>query len=222
MKFKLLIIISLTLFLIYLYKEQNNIYLNTYKVSNSVNKIDTKLQDNKILIYYPNSNYELLDNTITNKISNIISDFKSNLNTTIKQDITYTLDIFYEKYEYKDILSYVFHIDEYLGGAHPSHNIWTISYDKQNNKIIDINTLIDKNSNILNIFSELSRKEFLYNKNIVDTNMMLEGTKPNKENFLNFAFSKEGLILFFEYYQIAPYSSGEFSLVIPYNKLDID
>ena len=49
--------------------------------------------------------------------------------------------------------------------------------------------------------------------------MLLEGTSPKEENFKNFAFSKDGLILFFEQYQVAPYSEGSFRVVIPYDKI---
>lgn len=49
--------------------------------------------------------------------------------------------------------------------------------------------------------------------------MLYEGTKPIKENFNNFIFSKNGLIIYFPQYQIAPYSQGEFNVIVPYNLL---
>ena len=169
----------------------------------------------EINIDFNNTKYKLLNEKINRKLDSIIKDFKKYI-PDINQ--TYTLEITHEYYEYKDYLSYVFFIESYTGGAHPNHKIWTITYDKNSNSIIDIDYLICKEPNILNIFSRSSRNKLFYNKNIVDTNMMLEGTKPSIDNFSNFAFSKDGIILFFEYYQIAPYSSGEFKVTIPYNK----
>ena len=84
-----------------------------------------------------------------------------------------------------------------------------------------IDYLIEKNPNILEKFSKGSRNKLLYNKNIIDTNIMLEGTKPTKENFSNFVLSNDGIILFFKYYQVAPYSQGEFKVTIPYNSIYI-
>lgn len=182
----------------------------------SINSIKAK-QNYEINIDYEKSEYKLLDQEINKKINIYIKSFKDTLDDI--NTITYTLHITHEKFTYKNYISYVFHIESYTGGAHPNHEIFTVNYDKYNNTIIDIDTLVNKYPNILNTFSKISRNKLLYNKNIVDTNMMLEGTKPTKENFSNFAFSKDGIILFFEYYQVAPYSSGEFKVILPYSCL---
>ena len=171
-----------------------------------------------ISINFSNTEYEILNKEINKSLETYIDIFKQSM---VDIDKTYTLNINHSIYEYKNYISYVFYAESYTGGAHPSHDIWTITYDKYLNKIVDIDTLINKNSNILNIFSKISREKLLYDKRIVDTNMMLEGTKPIKNNFSNFAFSKDGLILFFEYYQVAPYSSGDFKVTIPYSDIDI-
>lgn len=51
--------------------------------------------------------------------------------------------------------------------------------------------------------------------------MIEDGTKPINNNFKNFAFSEDGLIIFFEQYQVAPYSFGNFEVIIPYSKLSM-
>ena len=164
---------------------------------------------------YKDTEYKILNKEINENLNKFIGEFKN----SIYDNLNYYLNITHETYEYKNYLSYVFFIEYYTGGAHPNHKIWTVIYDKNNNTIVHINTLIEKNPNILNKFSRISRNRLLYNKNIVDTNMMLEGTKPIKENFSNFAFSKDGIVIFFEYYQVAPYSSGEFKVIIPYDSI---
>ena len=181
------------------------------------NKYDIKAQnEDDISIYFTNTNYELLNKEISKNLEIYINDFKNEITDINK---TYTLNIRHDTYEYQNYISYVFYMEYYVGGAHPNHKIWTINYDKVNNKIINIDDLEEKYPNILNILSKISREKLLHTKNIVDTNMMLEGSKPIKENFANFAFSKDGLILFFNYYQVAPYSSGEFKIVIPYDEI---
>jgi len=50
--------------------------------------------------------------------------------------------------------------------------------------------------------------------------MLESGTRPTLQNFKNFAFGDDGLILFFENYQVAPYFYGSFQVKIPYSKLD--
>ena len=188
---------------------------------NNEKKIDVR-EENKyrMLVYTPESKYPLLNNTVNDKMNEYIERFKKDVDSEISLiNQHYSLDIFYDTYEYKNYISYVFRIEYYTGGAHPSHEVWTVNYDKEKNEIIDINTLIEENSNILNIFSDISREELSHNKRIADTSMMMEGTSPKIENFSNFVYSNNGLILFFPPYQVAPYSASEFMIVIPYDKL---
>ena len=106
-----------------------------------------------------------------------------------------------------------------MGGAHPSHRIYTVVYNKDTNKIIAIDDLIKENTNTLEIFKEESRNILKNNKRIRIASMLYEGTTSKKENFNNFVFSEYGIILFFPQYQVAPYSEGEFNILIPYDKI---
>lgn len=179
----------------------------------------------KLNIYYPYTSYELLNKTIEEKINAEISSLLDTIKEYgVRPNQYYSLFINYDKYNYKNFLSYVFYISSYTGGAHPNNTIWTISYDINTNKIIDINDLIKKESNILNTLSSYSKSALKKDKRFNDTSsnikkMIDEGTKPNIDNFKNFAFSNDGLIIFFEQYQVAPYSFGNFEVVIPYSKL---
>lgn len=174
----------------------------------------------KILVYFPNSDYKILNGVIFDKLQEYINTFKKELpSDSIQTNIYYTLIIMYDTYTYGNYISYVFNIEYYMGGAHPSHEIWTVTYDKESNKIIDISDLIKMNSDILNIFSSVSREELLHNSGIVNSTMMMEGTRPIAQNFSNFAFSSSGLLLFFPQYQVAPYSSGQFIVKVDYDKL---
>ena len=71
----------------------------------------------------------------------------------------------------------------------------------------------------MNILSKISREKLIYNKNITDTKMMYDGTYPSYDNFTNFVFTKDGLLFFFKWYQVAPYSSGKFEILISYNDI---
>lgn len=174
----------------------------------------------KILVYFPDSDYKLLNEVVFDKMQEYVNRFKKELpSDLIQTNIYYTLIIMYDTYTYENYISYVFNIEYYMGGAHPNHEIWTVTYDKESNKIIDITDLIKKNSDILNIFSTVSREELLHNSGIVNSTMMMEGTRPIAQNFSNFAFSPTGLLLFFSQYQVAPYSSGQFIVKVDYDKL---
>ena len=161
----------------------------------SFNSIIAK-QKYEIKNTFKDTNYKVLNDEIHKNLNMFIDEFKKEIDDC---NDSYYINITYNIYEYNNYLSYVFYIESYIGGAHPNHKIWTIIYDKDSDSIINIDTL--------------------FNKYIVDTNMMLEGTKPIKENFSNFVFTEDGILILFEYYQIAPYASGEFKVIIPYNSI---
>ena len=165
----------------------------------------------KININYPVTEYKKLNKKINKKIDyyqNLF--FKEIKDSDIIIYDYYTLFINYESYTYKNILSYVFFIEYFVGGAHPNHFIFTINYDTENNDFItSINNIKE--------ISDYCRKELIKDKRIVNTSMLYDGTKPNKENFKNFVFTNNGYIFYFERYQVAPYSSGDISLIVPYN-----
>ena len=78
---------------------------------------------------------------------------------------------------------------------------------------------------MLKNLSEISYNMLKVNEIFQNENMdkrLKDGTGMDKNNFKNFAFDKTGLKIFFENYQIAPYSAGDFSLIIPYEKLNLN
>ena len=177
----------------------------------------------KINVYYPVSDYSKLNDLVVKTLNGYISNFKKSvLEGNDLPNQYFSLYILYTKYEFEDYLSYVFRVSTFLGGAHPDNTIFTINYDKKNDEFIDINDLIKKNNKILQIMSIESRENFFKNPLFKDKlvyDMMLEGTSNSKDNFKNFVFSKDGLIIFFPQYQVAPYSYGEFNVTIPYDKI---
>lgn len=191
------------------------------KTNNSEDKITETKEKYKIQIYYPITEYKKLNNQINTDITNYLKEFKTNVkNSTIPVNQYYHLIILYEKYEYSNYLSFIFRIEDFTGGAHPNHRIKTIVYNKETNELENIDNLIKKNKNFLNTISTISRDELKTNSHITNLSMLYEGTKPTKENFSNFVYSKYGLIFFFTQYQVAPYSQGEFNVIIPYSKLN--
>lgn len=218
------IIILLVLFNIcVVIKNRNHYYISDYAIStnNQEYKLElNKEHDYKVRVYYPNTNITFLDYKIADKVGEYIDSFKTTISKTEKiNNQYYTLDIFYDSYSYQNYLSYVFYIETYTGGAHPDHDIWTITYDKEKEKIVTVEDMIATNPKFLEIVSKFTQDELLKNPKVVDTNMLMEGTKPIESNFSRFVFSSDGLLFFFPHYQVAPYSSGSFMVNVPYYKI---
>lgn len=194
------------------------LFLKQRKTNNEINTIS--YQENTIKIVYPSTNYTKLNKRIKKIITNQINDFtKITLN---KEKTTYYLIINYKSYSYKTIISYIFFTESYFLGAHPIHEIWTVNYDYKDNKFITIENIINNNQIILNnianyTYQNLSQKKIFQNETVL--NMLKEGTKPRLNNYKHILFSKEGLIIYFDRYQIAPYYYGNYSITIPYNVL---
>ncbi|MEG1705285.1 MAG: RsiV family protein [Clostridia bacterium] len=226
------IIILLTIFsIMYTFNNVNLVSLNKVKSINVmsvamnnenyvVQKYNEKYINSNIEIYYPVTKYNSLNTYINNFIKDVVNSFKQDVQDDRKYRLLGNFDVF----KYNNYISFSFHIMEDFMGAHPNTVIYTINYDIKNDKIINIDLLIEMNNNILNILSKYSFESLSKNQKIKKYKLedfLKEGTKPNKENFKNFVLTKEGIKILFERYQVAPYAYGEFSVTIPYDKLNL-
>ena len=240
-KYRYLLILTLLLvFNICVIINNRNYYFMSRKVvvtNNQEKKLEyTSKKQYKIKAYYPDIKYPLLDKVITDKINQSvdnsvfnesvsvtlqnIDEFKDNvIDVPVKQNQYYTFYLLYDMYSYQDFISYVFSIETYTGGAHPNHDIFTVTYDKSTDKIVTIADLVETNPNFLDTASNTAREELINNPGIVDINMLNSGTTAEVDNFSRFAFSSDGIVFFFTQYQIAPYSSGTFEITVPYSKI---
>ena len=167
--------------------------------------------NNGIQVIYPRTKYSVLNQEIFSLIKKHIDTFMNLAKEAIQENIIYTLDISHDEYSYQEYLSFVFYISSYTGGAHPEHIVSCIVYDVSQDKIIHISDLIKEKSDLLKILANDS--------NIQNVSMMIDGTMPTISNFSHFVFVPTGIMIFFPEYQVAPYSSGAFKVVIPYSKI---
>ena len=172
-------------------------------------------EDTDIKVKYPIYEYYKLNKVITENINYYLKDNTDNY---------YFLYIDYKDYEYKEYISIVLYISYFTGGAHPNYEIKTINYNKSTNKFIDIDDLINRDKDILNKLSIYSREYFsnndMFNDKVV-FDMMIDGTKSIKDNYKYFNITSDGLIIYFNRYQIAPYYYGDYSITISYNYLNL-
>ena len=215
MKNNFLRIMSLAVFLIFLaLYYSSNAGIIDYQARNR-----TALTEEQIKMFEDD-----VKNNVEIDIKKYLDDFITASKPIIDNQI-YSLDITYDTYSYQNIVSYVFTIFINTGGAHPNTIIDTISYDKKENKVITISELVKDNPDLLSFLSNKSREELLKNKDLQNQSikeMLLEGTTPTNDNFKNFAFAPNGFTVYFNRYQVAPYSYGSFYIIIPYSELNIN
>lgn len=103
--------------------------------------------------------------------------------------------------------SYLFDASYDFQGAHPITKLKTFNY--LNNEYIDINALFSEQDYFY--FQDQAiklLKPVLEQKDMYVEDMFAEGTAPKPENYQNVILRDETCIVFFEYYQIAPYAAG--------------
>lgn len=170
----------------------------------------------------PSTGINDVDKKIDEVYNQITDEFKKEaLSLDLLEDgKKFCININFNNYEYENYISFLISYSCDFGGAHPDTNITTINYDKEEKTIVNIDTLVSKNKDILEIFSKYSY-ENLKNEIPEDETALKNSTSSNKENFQNFVFSKNGVILFFPNYSIAPYYLGDFEITVPYDKLKL-
>lgn len=199
--------------------------VSSLKSNCDIKEIKETTEDFEIEVYYPESKYSKLNKEIKTKMDRYINEFKDEMGEYNKiENNKFLLKINFDSYEYQEYISYVFHIFVDTHGAHPNTYTWTISYNTKTNEIVDMKNLVEKNKELLNLLSEYSLEKLKQNDKIKEDNtldMLLDGTKPNIDNFSKFAFDKDGLKIFFQRYDVAPYYLGEFEITVPYDKIGI-
>lgn len=198
----------------------NNEVKNGVKLK-QIQKDETKY---KINLFYPETKYNNLNEYVMSKINREQKIFLEQVNEieNLLDDKKCSFDITFNQYEYKSYISFAFEAVEYLQAPHPNSYFFTVIYDTNKNKIIEIEDLIKENPEFLKKISNESYKILKDNKNIkeysTDENLK-DGLKPIKSNFENIVFDKDKIIVFINPYQVAPYVAGNFEVKIPYGKI---
>ena len=118
---------------------------------------------------------------------------------------------------YKNYLSVVFYLS-----CDNLNEIYTIVYDKEENKIVSISDLVKEKPSILSILSTKSRKILANNKNIKKLSLMMKGTEEIEDNFLHFVFAPTGIMLYFSSGQVTDKEYGIIKVVVPYEDIKKD
>lgn len=111
------------------------------------------------------------------------------------------------------------------GAAHPSHSIDTYVYDYEQRRLVAPPDYFKSGSAYLERLSALSKEDLLKQSTqgdlgfSYDENMVNEGTAPTQKNFSHILPLRDGLMIYFDEYQVAPYAAGPQQVVIPYAKL---
>ncbi len=130
------------------------------------------------------------------------------------------------EYETDRYISLYFGGNWYMrGAAHGMNTIDTYVFDKKLEKVVDITDMFTPGSGYLQFLSTYARQDLEAQSKKGDLgltyneNMLKEGTEGTFDNFRLALPTKDGLVIYFTEYQVAPYAAGPQQVVIPYEKL---
>lgn len=120
------------------------------------------------------------------------------------------------------LISFELSLDEFSGGAHPNYNVRLVSFLVSDAPYeLSYSDIFLPDS--LPVFTQLAKSAF-YEKHQLDSKTSLseqgfwfenEEFKPNE----NFMLTQEGLVLFFNEYEVAPYVTGPTRLMLPWSRI---
>ena len=120
-----------------------------------------------------------------------------------------------------DYIGFMFNVSTYfLGDAHPSVLVFSVNYNSKTKKqatLKDVFAPLSKD--YLKVFSDFSYKELtsrVEKEELTSSkDFIKEGTTADKKNFSCFNLKGSEVIIVFNQYQVAPYSSGISEVSIP-------
>ena len=117
-----------------------------------------------------------------------------------------------------EIVSVVYSIYSYTGGANPSAFYQTVVYDVTNQGPLTIEGVLVEGA--LPAFSALVREKlYVQLVDMSDPTFIDFGASEDPINFRNFALTNDELILFFDEYQVAPGAAGPQELHLPLSEV---
>jgi hypothetical protein len=152
---------------------------------------------------------------VRNLIQQEISQFKSLAKPGRKNTlyIDYNTSIIQAHHDY--LISLRFSLLQSIAGmAHPFHYHRVINFNLTQNQPITLSSLFGPNANYLDLLSEYSRS-LLYRR-LSDHELVARGTEPNPANFKVWNIKSNGLLITFDQYQVAPFSNGTQTILVPF------
>lgn len=102
------------------------------------------------------------------------------------------------------------------GGAHPSHTIQLNSFDPTTGEILSLDKLVTNKNGLLALCEKIYRKD--------KAEAFKQGFNFTKDSPFklakNFAIVPQGVMFYYNPYEIAPYAIGESEFTIPFSDLD--
>ena len=176
-----------------------------------------------INVFYPQTKSDV--------ISGYMHDFATDQIIQFKQDTAWTTDpnlpkdtvldtslsIDYTSEKSPTVETYIFTVSSDTGGAHPLTTTRTFSYVKEGTPLT-LDTLFTNKAKGIAALSTYAI-DYLEKKAVSDNAWIKDGAGPTEDNYQTFSVEDGNLFIYFDPYQVAPYSDGLQKVVVPFSAL---
>ena len=182
-------------------KTQNEESIQTKGTERTIEK---KGEWGTMKVSFPVYNNQYADSVIHNFTSGLISEFMKYTKNAVEDEMKYEMTVSYEEFFAKPgIVSVVFNIYEYTGGAHGNTFIQSLVLDSKNNKKLDLSDFV-KPEQFTKVRSVVRKKL----KEMLEYDESIEEGTSSPEDFSAFAVTNDKIIFWFSPYQVASYADG--------------
>jgi hypothetical protein len=181
-------------------------------------KINSAINDSLLKVVYVMD--EKIPPSLDTALSNFMSDFEKFINEFKDAPQVWTSETNGKHVYYNEnILSYEISNSSFTGGAHPNSFSNYMNFDLSNGNTLSLSGILSPGfENTLNGMIDKKYRE-LHNIK-PDSSLQDAGLFENSITYNdNFAVTKDGLLFYYNNYEIAPYVMGPTEIVIPYTEL---
>ena len=163
-------------------------------------------------VSYPNYDNLYADSVISDFTKGLVKEFRSFTgDEKISENWSSEMQVSYEEYFAKDgIVTVVFNIYQFTGGAHGNTFISSITMDSKNNRTLHLKDFVPQ-ADFKNL-QTITRK-ILSEK--LDFDEFIDDGTAKWSDFSSFAVTDTNIIFWFSPYQVAPYAYGLQKVIIP-------
>lgn len=141
------------------------------------------------------------------------------MSDTVLMKIPYELRSDGSVYDWKHVVSVRLETSYYTGGANANHRVQYLNFDNRTGELLAHNEFIGNREALRKIAKEefMSAKGLTGDETPEQTHLFIE-----LENFdlpESIGFEEEGLVLFYNLYEIAPHSYGTTEIIVPYHRI---
>lgn len=168
-------------------------------------------------IYYPQFGNKAVDKAMHEFAEAQINDYEADISEALEDgaekpasfDMWDMTGFFTLERPNPDVVSVLFNVYSYSGGAHGMLQLTTLNYDLRTGKRLLLSDIFADPEKALNIFGENAANK-LRNElgSDADEDMITSGTAPEENNFQNLTLTPGGLFIEFQPYQVGPWSIG--------------